>query len=52
MDVKALYPSVPRAEAKEAAREALLERQDSDTSIETILTLMDLVLENNLIFFN
>ena len=44
MDVKGLYPSVPRAEAREAAEEALQSRTDQETSIETILELMDLVL--------
>ena len=44
MDVKALYPSVPRQEARKAAEEALVSRMDQETSIDTILQLMDLVL--------
>ena len=52
MDVKALYPSVPRTEAREAVREALHSRTDQETSIDTILELMDLVLENNFLHFN
>lgn len=52
MDVKALYPSVPRDEARKAAEAALNEREDTDTDIQVILRLMDFVLENNLFSFN
>ena len=52
MDVKALYPSVPRDKTREAVAQALQVRTDQETSIETILELMDLVLENNFLSFN
>ena len=48
MDVRALYPSVPREEGREAVQEALTTREDQDTDPDTILCLMDFVLENNI----
>ena len=51
MDVKSLYPSVPREQAKEAVKDALLSRSDQETSVDTILELMDLVLENNYLIY-
>ena len=51
LDVSALYPSVPRQEAREAAKEALDGRVDAATSTSTVLELMDLALENNLFEF-
>ena len=51
MDVKSLYPSVPRKEARTAVKKALEERSDEETDISTILELMDLVLEHNYIQF-
>ena len=52
MDVKALYPSVPREEARAAASLALESRTDLQTDIETMLKLMDMVLENNVFCFD
>ena len=37
MDVKALYPSVPRIETREAVRNALETRIDQETAVDTIL---------------
>ena len=42
---------MPRAEAREAARRALDDREDRTIGTDTILELMDLVLENNLFEF-
>ena len=50
MDVKALYPSVPRKEAREAIIHALVERPDINTDPDVILRMMDFTLEN--IFFH
>ena len=52
MDVKALYPSVPRNEAREAARKALERRTEINIESETILEMMDFVLNNNNFEFN
>ena len=52
LDVKALYPSIPRKEAKEACKNALEKRSDKSISTECVLELMDLVLENNNFNFN
>ena len=49
--MKKLYPSVPRVEAYDAVKEALDRREDLCVSTDTILTLMDSVLENNLFEF-
>ncbi|MCG7879722.1 MAG: GIY-YIG nuclease family protein [Candidatus Thiodiazotropha endolucinida] len=51
-DVKALYPSVPRMEAKEACKEALGARTDQTIPTDDVLQLMDIVLENNTFSFN
>jgi hypothetical protein len=47
MDVKALYPSVPRKEAREAAEKALEKRSNKDIPTDEVLRMMDMVLENN-----
>lgn len=47
MDAKALYPSVPRAEARNAAEAALNQRSNQDIPTDDVLKMMDLVLENN-----
>ena len=52
MDVRALYPSVPRKEAREAAKIALENRKDKMVKTEDILALLDSVLENNNFAFN
>ena len=52
MDVKGLYPRVPRKEARIAVEKALEEREDRETSTEAIMELMDLVLQNNYIRFS
>ena len=51
LDVHGLYPSVPRTEAREAVRRPLDEREERFISTDTMLDLMDLVLENNLFEF-
>ena len=51
LDVKTLYPSVPRKDAKEAVVDALNSRSDDSTLTDTVLELMDLVLNNNLFEF-
>ena len=50
--MKALYPSVPRSEAREAVKAALEEREDTTVPTDAFLELMDLVLNNNLFEFN
>ena len=52
MDVKALYPSVPRKEAREAAEKALEKRSNKDIPTDEVLRMMDMVLENNNFSFN
>ena len=52
MDVKGLYPNVPRKEAKVAVREALNNRSDQTIPTEEIIKMMDVVLENNNFSFN
>ena len=52
MDVKQLYPSVPRLEAKQAITSALKERYDTKTNIETSFEMMETVLDNNYFYFN
>jgi hypothetical protein len=47
MDVKRLYPSVPRTEGLEACRAALTKRTDQTIPTEEILKVIDLVLKNN-----
>ena len=37
MDVRGLYPNVPREEAREAVRKALAIREDIDTDADTVL---------------
>lgn len=50
MDVKMLYPSVPRPEARDAVKEALDRMNTGDT--DAVLKMMDFVLENNNFSFN
>lgn len=52
LDVKGLYPSVPRLEARDAVRDALNRRPYPDIPLEDVLTMMDTVLTNNTISFN
>ena len=52
MDAKALYPSVPRKEAHEAAEKALEKRSNKDIPTDEVLRIMDMVLENNNFSFN
>ena len=52
LDVKALYPSVPRAEARAAVIEALNGRSNPEIPTEDVVRMMDTVLENNTISFN
>ena len=47
MDVKGLYPNVPRAEARQACRESLDQRMNPTIPTEKILEMIDVVLENN-----
>ena len=52
MDVKALYPSVPREEARIAVSEALDKRTDQTIPTNEVLKMMDMVLEHNNFSFN
>jgi len=52
LDVKALYPSVPRAKARAAVIEALNGRSNPEIPTEDVVRMMDTVLENNTISFN
>ena len=52
LDVKALYPSVPRIEAKAACKTALENRTTKTISTDSVLEMMDLVLENNNFIFD
>ena len=52
MDVIALYPSVPRKEAREAAEKALEKRSNKDIPTDEVFRMMDMVLENNNFSFN
>jgi hypothetical protein len=47
MDVKGLYPSVPKTEGLEACRKALNSRNDENIPTDEIIKLIDLVLSNN-----
>ena len=52
LDVKALYPSVPRKEARIACEKALQKRQKPSIPTVCVLNMLDLVLENNHFGFN
>jgi hypothetical protein len=52
IDVKALYPSVPRKEARTACQKALQGRTNKSLTTECVLDMLDLVLENNNFSFN
>ena len=52
LDVKALYPSVPRHEARAAVKEALSHRVNPQIPTEDVLHMMDTVLENNTFTFD
>ncbi|XP_052236160.1 uncharacterized protein LOC127847949 [Dreissena polymorpha] len=52
LDVKALYPSVPREEARAAVFEALNRRVQPEVPTNDMITMMDTVLNNNTISFN
>jgi hypothetical protein len=47
LDVKALYPTVPRIETKSAFTTAFENRTTKTISTDSVLETMDLVLENN-----
>ena len=51
-DVKALYPSIPRDEARKACKNALNERTNQDLPTEEVLQIIDTVLENSYFTFN
>ncbi|XP_062579651.1 uncharacterized protein LOC134241631 [Saccostrea cucullata] len=52
MDVKSLYPSIPRKEAREVIKRILEERQKKEVDTDSILEMMDAVLDNNNFSFN
>ena len=52
MGVKALYPSVPTKEAREAITHALAEISDTNTDLDEILRMMNFTLENNFFKFD
>ena len=47
LDVKALYPNVPRKEARIACEKALRQRTNQTLPTNAVLEMLDLVLENN-----
>ena len=47
MDVRKLYPSVPKTEGIEACRRALETREDKSIPTEEVIKIKELVLENN-----
>ena len=52
LDVKALYPSVPRKEIRIVCEKALQKRQNQSIPTVCVLNMLDLVLENNHFGFN
>ena len=52
LDVKALYPSVPRKETRLACEKALQKRQHPSIPTVCVLNMLNLVLENNHFGFN
>ncbi|XP_052259629.1 uncharacterized protein LOC127863996 [Dreissena polymorpha] len=52
LDVKVLYPSVPREEARAAVTEALNRRVQPEVPTNDMIIMMDTVLNNNTISFN
>ena len=52
LDVKALYPSVPRKEARIECEKAIQKRQKPYIPTVCVLNMLDLVLENNHFGFN
>ena len=52
MDVKALYPSIPRQEARTAVQNVLNKRKDPSITTAGILEMMDAVLDKNTFEFN
>ena len=52
MDVKTLYPSIPRQQGMEACREALDKRTDKSITTEATMKMIQTVLENNIFSFN
>ena len=52
LDVKALYPSMPKTLGREACKKFLDKRQDSTISSKSIMALLDLCLDHNVFEFN
>ena len=52
MDVKSLYPSVPKSEGRRACEMALNTRSDRTIPTEEVIEMIDLTLENNNFEFN
>ena len=52
LDVRALYPSVPRAEARIAAEKALNKIENHKIPTKDVLSMMDIVLDSNVFTFN
>ena len=52
MDVKALYPSIPRQETIKACKEALERRTDQTISTAAVIKMIETVLENSTFSFN
>ena len=52
MDVKALYPSIPRTETTESCRKALDSRKEKTIPTDTVITLISTVLDNSTFTFN
>ena len=52
MDVKALYPSIPKIEGLKACEEALKKRTKQTLKRESVMEMLQIVLENNIFEFN
>jgi hypothetical protein len=52
MDVKSLYPSIPRRQARDIIRNIFDKQENKEVDTETLLEMMDAVLDNNNFNFN
>ena len=52
LDVRALYPSIPRAEARIVTEKALNNRENQKILTRDVFSKMDIVLDSNVLTFN
>ena len=52
MDVKSLYPSIPKIDGLEACKEALDNRTDKSIATTAVMKMLETVLDNNIFQFN